>query len=212
MKTLAINTAFMNADLAVSNNEKSKCLTMDSNCKHSENLLVNIENLLNEVNLKANDLEYISVCIGPGSFTGLRISVATAKAFMVTNSNLKAIKINSLELLAYKYFKENKADSVCVLLNALSGYYYFAEYNSNLEELTSPTMITKENFKILENKKIISNEKIDNLENEIEEYNSEILLEYSELLIKQNKFTTEENLLPLYIRASQAEDNLKKRG
>lgn len=212
MKLLAINTAFQNANICANNGENEHYITIDSNCKHSENLLVNIEKALETVKCKINDVEYISVVSGPGSFTGLRISVATAKALLVTNKNMKAISINSLMLLAFSYFEKNKTDSVCVLLNALSGFYFFAEYSKQLEEISCPQMITKENFDVLVGKKVISNEKLEIIDNEVVEYDAIDLLKLSKIYANNGKTTEEKDLLPLYLRASQAEDNLRKKG
>ena len=58
-----------------------------------------IENMLNISDLNINEIDLIAVCEGPGSFTGLRIAMATAKAIAHVN-NLPIVGVNSVELLA----------------------------------------------------------------------------------------------------------------
>ncbi len=55
--------------------------TGDANVSHSEYLLQQIEELLAEANASLHDIELFAAAAGPGSFTGLRIGLATVKAF-----------------------------------------------------------------------------------------------------------------------------------
>lgn len=68
--------------------------------QHSERLLPNIDFILKETGFTINDLEGIGVTIGPGSFTGLRIALATVKTF-VQVLNIPVIGISTLDHLAY---------------------------------------------------------------------------------------------------------------
>ena len=55
----------------------------DGASSHSTDLIENIERVLRQGNAKLADLDLFAVTVGPGSFTGLRIGLATAKAFAV---------------------------------------------------------------------------------------------------------------------------------
>ncbi|HLV10593.1 MAG TPA: tRNA (adenosine(37)-N6)-threonylcarbamoyltransferase complex dimerization subunit type 1 TsaB [Halanaerobiales bacterium] len=68
--------------------------------QHSERLLPNIDILFKETGKKLNELDGIGVTTGPGSFTGLRIALATVKT-LAQVLNIPVIGISSLELLAY---------------------------------------------------------------------------------------------------------------
>lgn len=70
--------------------------------KHSERLLPNIANLFQESNYNINDIDGISVTIGPGSFTGLRIALSTVKGFAQA-LQIPVVGLSSLEVLAYNY-------------------------------------------------------------------------------------------------------------
>jgi tRNA threonylcarbamoyladenosine biosynthesis protein TsaB len=55
----------------------------DGASSHSTDLIENIERVLREGNAKLSDIDLFAVTVGPGSFTGLRIGLATVKAFAV---------------------------------------------------------------------------------------------------------------------------------
>lgn len=72
---------------------------------HNRRLLPYLDMLLNETDYDFEDIEGFSVVIGPGSFTGLRISLSTIKAFSLV-ANFKTVGISSLELLVSAYINQ----------------------------------------------------------------------------------------------------------
>jgi tRNA threonylcarbamoyl adenosine modification protein YeaZ len=68
--------------------------------RHTGAILVAIDTILNKLNMTPKDLEYICVVTGPGSFTGIRIGVATANA-MAYATGAKIVSVTSLEPLLY---------------------------------------------------------------------------------------------------------------
>ena len=86
MKILVINTAGMTAQLALQADKSTYFSELDASMKHSENLLPEIEKLLAKANVNLNELEYLAVNVGPGSFTGLRI----CKSAFSNSPNLKS--------------------------------------------------------------------------------------------------------------------------
>lgn len=215
MNILCINTAFSEAQIAIKYNGQSYFEKLDANSKHSENLLVTIEkkfnNIIEKENLKLNsneilkNLDYISVVVGPGSFTGLRIAIATVKAILITNSRTKAISINTLELIANEYANEKRIkDNISPVIDALSGLYFIAEFDKNLNLITQPKMIEEKDLKNYKN--LVSND--ENITKNFVELTPDILLALTKRKISQNKIINEKDLVPLYIRPSQAEAEL----
>lgn len=100
MKALAIDTS--NLVMGVSVVEDGKVLgEIITNLKknHSIRLMPAIADLLKEVNVKPKELDRIIVAKGPGSYTGVRIGVTTAKS-LAWSLNIPIVGISSLEVLA----------------------------------------------------------------------------------------------------------------
>ena len=81
MKVLGIDTSSLATSVAAIEDNKLICeYTINTKTTHSQKLMPMIENMLNISDLNINEIDLIAVCEGPGSFTGLRIAMATAKA------------------------------------------------------------------------------------------------------------------------------------
>ena len=85
---------------------------------------------LEEANLKLADIDLIVCDKGPGSFTGIRIGVATVMSF-VDSLKIPAIGITSLEALAYNILlNEEKPSLICSLIDAKNNNVYFELYST----------------------------------------------------------------------------------
>ncbi|MGL5346705.1 MAG: tRNA (adenosine(37)-N6)-threonylcarbamoyltransferase complex dimerization subunit type 1 TsaB [Peptostreptococcaceae bacterium] len=136
MKVLGIDTSSLAASVAVIEDNKLICeYTINTKKTHSQKLMPMIENMLKISEININDIDLIAVCEGPGSFTGLRIGMATAKAISHVN-NLPIVTVNSLELLAGNM---NLCDKkICSILDAQRTQVYTGQYkfeNNELKEL-----------------------------------------------------------------------------
>ncbi len=92
---------------------------------HSQKLMPMLESLFKLSDITMDDIDILAVCIGPGSFTGLRIAMATVKA-MAHAKNLKIVAINSLESLAFNVSNSNK--KIIPILDAQGKKLYTASY------------------------------------------------------------------------------------
>ena len=100
---LAIDTATQVSSVAVASETRLFAeLTMQARLTHSETLLPHIEQVLKMANVKKEDLDGLAVSLGPGSFTGLRIGLAAAKAICYA-LKLPLIGVPTLEALAWHY-------------------------------------------------------------------------------------------------------------
>ena len=102
MYIAAIETATRAASVAVCNEDKFTEITQDSKLTHSETLLPQFKEVLGMSNVSKEMIEAIAVSIGPGSFTGLRIGLAAAKALAYA-WNVKIIGVSTLQALAYHF-------------------------------------------------------------------------------------------------------------
>ena len=95
---------------------------------HAAELVPMISECLKEKALVPNDLQAIAVSAGPGSYTGLRIGVSTAKG-IVYATEARIVAVSTLEAIAYSYMKST-ADVVVPVLPSRSGEVYLAVYQS----------------------------------------------------------------------------------
>ena len=100
MSILAIDTSSQVSSVAVAS-EHRLCaeLTMQAKLTHSETLMPHIAQVLRMAGQPKETLEGIAVSVGPGSFTGLRIGLAAAKA-MAYALHLPLVGVSSLQALA----------------------------------------------------------------------------------------------------------------
>lgn len=102
MNILAIDTS--NQVLGVSilkNNHLVGEFTSNVPKTHSLRLMPAIVQLMKELNMNPSDLDKIAVAKGPGSYTGVRIGVTTAKT-VAWSLNIPVVGVSSLEVLAYQ--------------------------------------------------------------------------------------------------------------
>jgi tRNA threonylcarbamoyl adenosine modification protein YeaZ len=99
--------------------------------KNADDLVYEIKKEFDGHGLNFQEINYVGLSNGPGSFTGLRIGSAIAKG-ICAGSNAKLAEVSSLDLIASKYADENGKDNVTVIpiifSNSRTGEFYYAEY------------------------------------------------------------------------------------
>ena len=117
---------------------------IDNGYSHAENLHVFIKELLTEINLNPNDLNAVAVSKGPGSYTGLRIGISSAKGLCYA-LNIPLISINTLQILANCIENKHEKYFYCPMLDARRMEVYTAVYDFNLnEDLPTEALIVDE--------------------------------------------------------------------
>ena len=208
MRILCINTAFANSDVAICFDNITDYVTLPSSAKQSENILVAVDDILSKHNICVKDFDCVSCVVGPGSFTGVRIGVALLKGMKLAKPELNLIKICSLDLMAYGFNKQS--DFWCVQ-NALSGNIFACKYDSEGNRLTEPEMLYGEKLEKITGEVLgLCGENMEIAKHNIT-LDAKLLLEYSISLAKQQKFCSESEFLPIYLRKSQAECQLEEK-
>ncbi len=147
MKILAIDTSSSVLSLAVSSDGiilgelmQNKALT------HSERLMPHIEYLFSALDEKVQQMDCFAVTIGPGSFTGIRIGVATANAFAMA-SGKKVVGISTLEALAHN-FRHSDAFIISTMYAQREDYYrgLYQFRDGELIVLKSEDAVSKEDI------------------------------------------------------------------
>lgn len=129
MKILAVDTTTQTGSVALLDGEKVVAETiLDIQVTHAEKLLPGLDDLFKKEGWSFDQLQGLAVSLGPGSFTGLRIGLATMKAF-AQSLNLPLVGVSSLEALAYNAHESQKP--VAAILDAkrkevYAGIYQFS--------------------------------------------------------------------------------------
>ena len=222
---LSIDSSAVTASAALTDGEKViKSEFANTGLTHSETLLPMIKRVMGDT--PYSELKAIAITAGPGSFTGVRIGVATAKGLAFLNST-PCVSVSTLEAIAYNFVGEDIV--VCAVMDARRMQFYNALFrvnNDSVERLTPDRAIA-----------------LDDLKNELKEFEKVVVAGDGaklcfENLCLENCFIADDDrlyqnavsvskaaenkkrippkeLMPVYLRQSQAERELKikiKRG
>src|SRR6266852_7071139 len=126
MKVLALESATLSGGAALVDGERLLGeVTLDVAVNHSERLMAAVDRLVSECGLSPHDLDGLAVSIGPGSFTGLRVGIATVKGLGLA-LDLPVAAVPTLDALAARL---PFADApVCPILDARKGEVYLSLY------------------------------------------------------------------------------------
>lgn len=129
MRLIAIETATTVGSISIIDDEKVISeFTLNVKATHSEKLMAAFDHLLSGSGLTINDMDGIAVSIGPGSFTGLRIGLSTAKGLSYA-SKKPLLAIPTLDALALNLPFSRYL--VCPILDARKGEVYTALYRDS---------------------------------------------------------------------------------
>lgn len=181
----------------------------ESQKKHTDELLVSLDRLLSENHLNLKQIDNICVCVGPGSFTGIRVAISIVKGLAVVN-NFKIWTLSNFD--CYDVFKSK---NYYLILEGFSDFVYVRKCVDGV--ITDSCEKVLDIQKELEDSKFdifVQNEKTQKMLNSDEKQ-----CKFAQNIINfafLNKIQTGENVLleqicPIYLRASQAEIERAKR-
>jgi len=218
---LALDTSSKILKIAIKINSKVITVDDEDNSRHVENLLPAIDKCLKKIKCDKSEINYIGVCTGPGSFTGIRIGIATALGISYSSGIIFGFSAFDI----YKYLLKDHNNSVIIpVIDAKKERVYCsfieADKDINYFDITPDEIINNikskydgkeiifigEDFKIIKDK--IKN-KVSFIEKFKNGYSSKDLTGYIGQLIQTEKKLNYPH--PIYIRKSDAEvEYLKK--
>jgi tRNA threonylcarbamoyladenosine biosynthesis protein TsaB len=157
---LNIDTATEVASVCISRDGNIlSLLTNNQQKEHASFIHVAIQNAANEANIRLQDLEAVAVTNGPGSYTGLRVGLATAKGLCYA-LKLPLITASTLRVMASAalHHKIEEGALLCPMIDARRMEVFTAVYDQSLHELMKeqPLVVDATNFDIyLTNKKVL---------------------------------------------------------
>lgn len=215
MDYLAIDTTTRYLRILLSRGGRVEYFCDEAPLSHSVSLVPRIREMLGD--RRYEGIGCIGVNIGPGSFTGIRIGVTTAKT-LAYFAKIPLVPINSLELAAYIVYSRDSVkagQSVCPVIDG-SNTLYSARYTFDgnaLTETAAPHMSSAEEIlKAAQNAVFCGDiHKLGMAKDGIDDYCAR-LLRYMDDAVRGGKLVPAEGISPLYIQKSQAEKNLADKG
>lgn len=216
---LSIDASAVTASAALTDGDKViNSEFVNKGLTHSETLLPMIKRVMGGRSFES--LDAIAITAGPGSFTGVRIGVATAKGLAFLNST-PCIPVSTLEAIAFNFENENAV--ICAVMDARRMQFYnalFRAENGKIIRLTADRAISledlKEELKAFDRviiagdgaKLCFENLALENCALPDDELIYQNALAVAKAAKHNNKIPSKE-LMPVYLRQSQAERELK---
>ena len=126
-KSLAIDTSTTRLTIACENEGNFYEYSMDNCIDHAKNIFTNINDLLFEAQLDIKDLDFISIGIGPGRFSGLRVAASAVQAMAYTHEK-NVVSVSSLSNIALVAIKQFSIDRVLVATDAGNNKIFSGSY------------------------------------------------------------------------------------
>lgn len=133
MNILAIDTTTRFLCLGIEKEGKVFQVNADLGTRHSEMIIPKLKALLKKANVALKDIDYIVCGVGPGSFTGIRIGLSTAKG-LAYGVDKPLVGIPSLDILAHNAPRPNggagarPSAAICPIIDARRQLVYSAVY------------------------------------------------------------------------------------
>jgi tRNA threonylcarbamoyladenosine biosynthesis protein TsaB len=145
---LCIDASVQSASVALGDGEQLLAVKVcEQQREHAAFIQPAIEQLLNRFNLKPNQLQAVAVTAGPGSYTGLRVAMASAKGLCYA-LQIPLITLGTLEVMAYtaKQQLSDPSNFLCPMIDARRMELFTAVYNEELNTVKEPqALILNEN-------------------------------------------------------------------
>lgn len=216
---LSVDSSAVTASAALTDGDKIiKSEFINAGLTHSETLLPMIKRVMSGYDFSV--LDAIAVTAGPGSFTGVRIGVATVKG-LAFHTDIPCISVSTLEAIAYNFTDKNTV--VCAVMDARRMQFYNALFkieNDIVTRLCDDRAISiddlRKELKSFDNVLIAgdgaelcyNNLELDNVTLADENVRYQNGIGVSKSALNKEKISASA-LMPVYLRMSQAERELK---
>lgn len=219
MKLLAIETSGSKGSLALAQLDDRNLLNLhicswSEKAKHSELATVKLQELLTLAHAELKDLTHLAVNLGPGSFTGLRVGLNMARTLAYT-LGLPIATTNTLELNALALTQGLVPGTrLLIAIKAIQNYFYAAKYEISpaplgLREVLAPSSVA--DFQLADLAKDCTKVVIEGRDAEFTlEITARDLVQWILARTPPPTFCDWKSVSPLYLRASEAEEKMKK--
>ena len=148
---LVVDTSSSRSIVAVKTEKKFIERTETRKSSHSRDILYRLQNIVFEAGIDFSDLDCIIFGSGPGSYTGIRITVGVAQGLSY-GLEIPLVSVSSLEAIAYSMIEENyhlikEGNKILVSILARSNEYFLGAYewkHGSVEPIFSERLVTSE--------------------------------------------------------------------
>ena len=126
-KCIAIDTSTRRFCLGVKNSSDYFDRSVDESTDHAKEIFRRIDDVLKLANTSIEELDFLAIGIGPGRFSGLRVSISAIKSISYV-LNKPIIAISSLEIIAREMMEKNDKENVILIEDAGRGNLYIGSY------------------------------------------------------------------------------------
>ena len=145
MYSLAFDTTGRNCSIALLQDSRFvSVFTQSMDFGQAEVLIPQIQKMLVEQNLRFSDLGLISVCDGPGSFTGVRAGVSAARAFNLACPDIPVAGISAFDAYLMELQGDELSARNLVVIETKREDFYFQIFNEDGTKITEPAAGTRE--------------------------------------------------------------------
>ncbi|MEP6883790.1 MAG: tRNA (adenosine(37)-N6)-threonylcarbamoyltransferase complex dimerization subunit type 1 TsaB [Gammaproteobacteria bacterium] len=123
MRVLALDTATEACSVALQSGEEVIGRFAEVGRSHAQQILGMVDDVLTEARLSLSMLDGLAACVGPGSFTGVRISVAVAQG-LAFGADLRVVPVTTLEALAWQAMQRGARQVLACLDARMSEVYW----------------------------------------------------------------------------------------
>ncbi len=209
-RLLSVDTSSMNGSVALATGRSSPSqYAWDKKSTHSECATIETQRLLKDAGLTFKSLTHLSVNVGPGSFTGIRVGLNLVRTLAYTLS-LPVAVFNTLEVLASQH--SQPGDSVLVATKAVQNFFYVAAYKHSehgLVESLAPTSMSQ--FELESVKSTHTKVLIEGLTSGLRSHTEAIeQIDWISKWPQTVRFFQWHKVNPLYIRGSEAEEKMRR--
>ncbi len=158
MYTLAFDTTANSCSLALFKDEACiSCRVEEMAFGQAEALIPAIQKMLEEQRISFSQLNTLCVCVGPGSFTGVRSGISAARAFGLASPDLDVLGVSAFEgyINSLVWTPEQIAPVNAVIIETKRADFYYQLFDSHLKKISEPTAAMREDIiDALRNKKV----------------------------------------------------------
>lgn len=145
MYTLAFDTTGSSCSIILQKDKETVSIFEKSmDFGQSEELMIQMQNMLNNNNIKFSDIEALFVCVGPGSFTGVRSSISAARVFNIACPGLTVGGVSAFDVYINALDEEELSEVNVVLIETRRDDFYAQIFDKKRNKISEAEALNRD--------------------------------------------------------------------